>query len=271
MATICLQNTPYSYEQISQDNDKTDFAENVNIMNATMHGEREDLKATSKRDYGCCTPQAVYFLLITGLFTFFAYIFVNLADFIITAKLAGHTQCIRLFPYQYTFDEVSWLHEQGTKEKLNAYLSKMYQKESWWGKFFPSTFYPWLDDLDVGFCPYRILYLGLITWITLWAYLCLWFDNTPLPVRQVQMIESEFAIEEADSILGPIGNAITNRTHLPGTTAGGDGTNALYATVARLTGMGGAEVMPNGRAREQVTLNNTILRSNYQTGFQTRA
>lgn len=146
--------------------------------------------------------------IIAGLATLFVFIILNLVDYVITVKILGHTQCIRIFPFQYMFDSKHWMQLQGTYAKHEAYLHQKYKDD--WPEWLPSTFYPWLDDLNPGYCPYRIFYMMAITFLSVWHMTVAW-KNAQLPeVKETVSVVKYVAEDEGvDATTGLSGAFVT--------------------------------------------------------------
>jgi len=134
-------------------------------------------------------PAVLGLFFISMAWSFIVYYTINLLD-TLWCYMICHPQCIRLWPFQYAFDEAHYLSVNGTFAQQQ--LSHLTQEEA--GRWILAWDGP-RRMINIDWCPGRLMGLIVATWFATWFLLCWWRAEQKVAVKKT-IIKTETITEE---------------------------------------------------------------------------
>lgn len=140
-------------------------------------------------------PAVIGLFFIPLAWSFIIYYVINLFDTLL-CWLIGIEQCIRLWPFQYEFDEDHYMNTNGTRAQMGVQHLDQYESGLWiWAFNGPRRL------IHVDWCPARLLGLVVATWLATWLLLCMWRWEQKIAIKKIRIVEETITEETGGGVL----------------------------------------------------------------------
>jgi len=140
-------------------------------------------------------PATLGLLAICGVWSFIIYYAINILD-MLGCWLIGMEQCVRVWGFQYMFDESHYLSVNGTYTQMREEHLTLDERGRWiWPLVGPRRM------INIDWCPGRLLPMIFATWLSAWFLMCWWRSEQKISIMKTT-IKQEIISEEQGLMTG---------------------------------------------------------------------